>query len=91
VSRRLSQVPKDFKVGETWVLVAHRKAIKNADDSWTAGIFHAFRPQAVEYVVRGTETDEEIEALVKRGLTPVQVEKPSEEPIFQAAGEEGPQ
>lgn len=38
------------------------------------GIFHAFRPTAIEYVTRGDETAEEIEALDKRGTTPVKVE-----------------
>lgn len=37
------------------------------------GVITAFRPTAVEYVVKGDETDEEIEALEKRGLTPVKV------------------
>jgi hypothetical protein len=79
VSRRLAAVPRDFKVGETWVLVAHRKAIKNADDSFTAGVFHAFRPQRIEIVVSGKEPDEEIEAMVKRGLSPVVVERVGDE------------
>jgi hypothetical protein len=74
ISRRLAQIPKEFEVGKTWVFVAHRQCIENADGSYTAGVFHAFRPTAIEYVVRGDETDEEIERLVKRGITPVRVE-----------------
>lgn len=30
ISRRISAIPTDFKVGETWVLFAHRKAIEPA-------------------------------------------------------------
>jgi len=30
ISRRITAIPKDFKVGETWVLFAHPKAIKRA-------------------------------------------------------------
>lgn len=72
VSRRLSQLPKDFKLGETWVFVAHREAISESCPDW---VFHAFKPSAVEYVVKGTETDEELERLEKRGLTPVRVQR----------------
>ena len=39
----------------------------------TAGVFHAFQPSRVEYVVTGEETDEEIESMVARGISPVQV------------------
>lgn len=82
VSRRISQVPKDFKLGETWIALAHREAIINnlaghmVDDqelSYTAGVFHAFRPTRLEYVVRGDESEEEIERLEKRGFTLVKV------------------
>ena len=86
VSRRIPAVPRDYKAGETWVLVAHKKCIENPDGSFTPGIFHAFRPAAVEYVVKGDETDEEIDALVKRGITPVQIEKAGEtQPLFSEA------
>lgn len=40
---------------------------------FSAGIFSAFIPSAVEYVTKGTETTEELEALVKRGITPIKV------------------
>src|SRR5262249_36934129 len=85
VSRRINAVPRDFEVGKTWVLVAHKKCIENPDGSFTAGVFHAFKPVAVEYVVKGDETDEEIEALLKRGITPVVVEGTADEPMFQQA------
>ena len=39
------------------------------------GIFTVFRPRAVEYVCRGDETEEELEKIVKRGLTPVIVKR----------------
>lgn len=107
VSRRIAAVPKGFKLGETWVFVAHPKAIVEDCDQcggtgwhntsmprtedntgfgkgkceecdegklYTTAIFHAFRPTALEYVVTGEETDEELEALEARGFTLVQVE-----------------
>lgn len=73
ISRRIPAVPKGFKIGETWVLVAHRKAIRNADGTYTPGLFQMFRPSAVEYVVKGSETSETLAALEKRGITPVAV------------------
>lgn len=39
------------------------------------GIISAFRPTAVEYVVRGDEPVEELEAMTRRGITPVRVEQ----------------
>ena len=84
VCRRLSgdQIPRGLIVGETWVFLAHREAIvRERKDSerlvdyhyFLPGVFHAFVPEMIEYVVTGEETDAEIERLVKRGITPVQV------------------
>jgi hypothetical protein len=39
----------------------------------TPGIFHLFRPRAIEYVVKGDETEEQLTALAKRDITPVRV------------------
>lgn len=38
-----------------------------------AGVFTLFRPSAIEYVVRGDESEAELDALTERGITPVQV------------------
>ena len=75
ISRRLSgdQVPRGLIVGETWIFLAHRYAIDTYSAEPTPGVFHAFVPAMIEYVIKGTETDEEIANLVKRGITPVQV------------------
>ena len=78
VSRRISAVPREFKVGKTVVFVAHRKAIETTRDGkteYTPAIFQAFVPSRVEYVLKGKETPEELEALEKRGLTLVNVIK----------------
>jgi hypothetical protein len=77
ISRRITAVPRDFQPGRTWVLCAHRSAIPPAAAGAdpTAAVFTLFRPTAVEYVVRGDETDAELERLVKRGIQPVRVER----------------
>ena len=67
ISRRIKALPKGYEPGKTVVLLAHRKTEVGP------GIFAAFIPRAVEYVVKGNETPEQIEALEKRGITPVEV------------------
>lgn len=83
VSRRIAgdQIPRNLVVGETYILVAHSKAIANIPEKlqvgdkveYTPGIFHVFIPQAIEVLVDDTTTDEEVEGYLKRGLTPVLV------------------
>ena len=38
-------------------------------------IFHAFKPTAIEYIVKDDDDDDELERLVKRGVTPVRVQR----------------
>jgi hypothetical protein len=104
VSRRITAVPRDFVLGETWVLLGHRKAIEKACPECgdevggdpecpvcegvsfvhAPGVITAFKPTAIEYIVKGDETDEEIEALEKRGITPVKVERVGEQEVLLA-------
>ena len=83
VSRRISTVPNDFVVGETWVLMAHPKAIMGTDDAgeiaYYPGIFHAFKPSAIEYVVKGDESEEELERKEKRGITLIRIVRVGEQ------------
>lgn len=86
ISRRIpgnNAVPKGFIVGQTWILLAHRKAITKVEfgqkPEFFPGIFSIFRPRRIEIVLRGDESDEEIDGYVKRGLTPVIVKRASEE------------
>jgi hypothetical protein len=81
VSRRLSAVPKDFKIGEHWVFLAHRKAVKAfgvpghdpKKDVYTPGVFSIFKPTAIEYVVKPKDTKKKLKSLQKRGITLVDV------------------
>lgn len=49
------------------------------------GIFRIFKPEAVEYVCRGDETDEELERLERRGLRLVRVEAVGEQATLPVA------
>ena len=89
ISRRISTVPKEFEPGKTWVLLAHRKGVLKRDPEpedydmdkggrlnpgmWNPAIFSVFRPLRIEYVTTGNESEEDLERLAKRGLTPVVV------------------
>jgi len=78
ISRRIARIPHQFKLGETWVALAHRKAIVDEvefgkEPIYTPGIFRLFKPSAIEYVVREEDTEEKLEKLEKRGITLVKV------------------
>lgn len=80
ISRRITMVPKGFKLGETWVALAHRKCIPlpvedGKEPEFKAGIFHIFKPSRIEYVVKDTDDEEKMEKLEKRGFTLVKVER----------------
>lgn len=88
ISRRISAIPKDFEVGVTWVFSAHRKAINvtapgEPEEKWQAGIFHVWRPDRIEYVTTGKETQEDLEAMVKRGITPVKVKRAGQQDLIE--------
>lgn len=84
VSRRIPAVPRGFKLGETWVWLAHRNCILDGDPrpfdpdwspEYTAGVFQVFEPSAIEYVCKGDETDEKLDTLVRHGVTPIQIKR----------------
>lgn len=89
-SRRISAVPQRFKIGETWVLLAHGKAVSKAVETHDAdgahfkmelvpGIFYVWLPQRIEKILpeslRGTIEHGKLE---KRGITAVFV--PDDDP-----------
>ena len=78
ISKRISGVPHELVIGETWVMLAHPKAAKKFDEELGVmvecpGIFQAFQPQRLEMLI--TETDTKNETLMKRlerqNITPV--------------------
>ena len=68
VSRRVQAMPRRIKIGHTWILFAHKKAIADKDP----GIFYAFRPQRIEKLLWARDaTKEVLDNLIKSGITPV--------------------
>jgi len=83
ISRRIRTVPKGLVVGETYVLLAHRKVLDpvfKKEIGLTRGpaIFSVFRPTKIEVICEGAEDEEVIKGYEKRGLTPVIV-KPKDD------------
>jgi hypothetical protein len=85
VSRRIPAIPRGFKLGETWVFLAHPKAISNDNGEWTPGIFRIFRPDAIEKIITQSQSQdpELMAALQKKGMTPVVV--PDDDPDHQGS------
>jgi len=77
VSKRFSQLPKDFVLGETWIALGHPEAVVEASEDGDLktqpGIFHMFQPSRIEYVITGKETEDELDQLEDRGFTLVEV------------------
>lgn len=97
ITRRISALPRNFKIGETWVALAHRKAIPEKviekDDLgmdhekviFHPAIFHVFQPARVEYVVKDDDSEEKLEKLEKRGFSLVKVIPNDQQPKQEAA------
>lgn len=73
ISRRISAVPKEFKVGVTWIALAHPRAIFKVNEQWVKGIFYLWKPEKMEYVIGGTESENELLQLKEQGFDLVQV------------------
>lgn len=75
ISRRINTVPRGFKLGETWVFLAHPRVKQTATGEWIAGIFRIFRPTRIEKIVTESQAAdaEEMEKLHKTNITPVAV------------------
>lgn len=89
ISRRIAAVPADFKIGDRVYLAHPRaikelcvcrqtlaeKCPTCEGEGWVykKGIFTTFIPDRIEYVCKGDETEEQLDALCKRNITPVKV------------------
>ena len=87
ICRRITAVPRNFKLGETWVFLAHPNVIPGENEEgmqvMVPGVFNAFLPNAIEQIVTETQAEDEeaMAALTKRGITPVAV--PDDDPDHQ--------
>ena len=85
ISRHIKAPPRGFDVGEDWVFLAHINGIQSPEDEhanpdgFIPALFHAFRPQAIEYVVNGDEGEEKLDELEERGIELVNVIKDTEQ------------
>ena len=93
ISRRINNIPNDFNLGQTWVMLAHRRAIYNtlfdekmeeidANPRYFAGIFTAFRPTRIEYVVSFVDDEKKLQRLADKGVTLVKVLREETKKIF---------
>lgn len=81
VSRRIAAIPKNLKLGETWVLFAHKRAcgekLEDQEDSTQKrvgipGILYAHRPQTLELLIWESDaTEKKLAELEKRHITPI--------------------
>lgn len=51
VSRKLTSIPRGFKIGEHWVYLAHPDAIVRFGEKPSAGVFRVFRPSHIDLVI----------------------------------------
>ena len=76
VSRRIAAIPKDLKLGETWILFAHKHVIpfkneKNEDD-FKPAVFYVFIPTGLELLIWKSEaTPEKLIELEKKHITAI--------------------
>jgi hypothetical protein len=82
ICRRLGAVPRGFKVGETWVLLAHPRAccaevpvegeLFVTRSTWVPGVFRIFRPERVEKLLTVSQaTADELARLAEQNITAV--------------------
>ena len=100
LSRRVHALPRGFVVGQTYIMLAHPKAvpqvqIKKADELipgiiYRPGVFYLWLPQRVERLLPESKRDsEEVADLEKRGFTIVYV--PDDDPDHCDGWEEEPE
>jgi hypothetical protein len=89
VSKRIApqSLPKDFKIGESWIFLAHNKVpmkplepldIQKWKDNVKRAIFYAFKPSRIEIVLWKDADPRTIAEWKKKGFTPILIDKNKE-------------
>jgi hypothetical protein len=75
ISKRISAVPNHFKVGKTWVFLAHKHGGRDLSNKRVPAIFHVFKPTRIEKIVSVSQykNTEEINKLRTKGIIPIPV------------------
>ncbi|RCR67079.1 MULTISPECIES: hypothetical protein [Larkinella] len=75
VSKRLPFIPKGFTIGVDWILLAHRKCPFETENGieLKPGIFTAFCPSQIDYIVKGDESDDFLNDLYDKGVRLIDV------------------
>jgi hypothetical protein len=75
LSKRLPTIPRELlqNMGFVRVYLAHPKACIGVDGKPAPGIFSSFVPNKIEYVVKGTESEQELGRIENRGVGLVKV------------------
>lgn len=80
ISRRIKFIPKGFEVGKTVVLLAHvalqlnkEQSIQEKKSIYDKGIFSAFIPRAIQYIVNEDDSIEYLESLHEKGIELINV------------------
>jgi hypothetical protein len=77
ISRRIRVIPRGFKLGETFVFLAHPRIKEIVDENgvikWIGGVFWIFRPTRIEKIIGASESrdEAEMEKLADAGITPI--------------------
>lgn len=90
ISRRVSGIPRGFKVGEHYVLLAHPKAAFTFDPVAgtrveCGGVFYIWKPQHIEQIITESQSldGDFMDGLERQGITPVVV--PDDDPDHQGS------
>jgi hypothetical protein len=75
-SRRISALPRGFKLGEDWILLAHAHALAEWDPvtqqvAKRPGLFAVWKPRMIQEIVTVETSQAEVDAIRKRGHEPV--------------------
>lgn len=86
LSKRLPTIPRELleHIGMVRVYLAHPKACTDAEGKPMPGIFTTFIPSRIEYVVKGNETQEELDRIEHRGVELVKVIPVEDQPPLPA-------